>query len=170
MHPISSLEAMLFIFLTAAVYTDLRDQRIPNLIVLAAAAVGLLSHLYVGGLQGAGFALGGLALGMGFLLPFYALGGMAAGDVKLMGAVGAFLGPHTTLLAVGVTLVSGALAALALLLAGYGRQRLSTLQTPNAEADSPPATTPAGSSLKARFPYALAIASGTVTALVFFPI
>jgi len=37
-------------------------------------------------------SLAGIAVGGGFMLPFYALRGMSAGDVKLMGAVGSFLG------------------------------------------------------------------------------
>jgi prepilin peptidase CpaA len=167
MHSISSLESMLIIFLAAAVYTDLRDHRIPNMIALSAAVVGLGSHLYLSGSQGAGFALGGLALGMGFLLPFYALGGMGAGDVKLMGAIGTFLGPEQTLLAVAVTLILGALGALALLIAGYGKQRLSTPNTAGVDADCPQSMAGIRPILKTRFPYAMAIASGTLAALFF---
>ena len=169
MHSISSLEAMLIIFLAAAVYTDLRDQRIPNMIAFSAAAVGVCAHLYLGGLHEAGFALGGLAVGMGMLLPFYALGGMGAGDVKLMGAIGAFLGPHQTLLAVGLTLICGGLGALGLLLVGYGRQRLSSLDDTNIEGNCLPATLGIWAMLKTRFPYALAIAGGTIAALFFIP-
>jgi prepilin peptidase CpaA len=157
MQSIPSLEAMLFIFLAAAVYTDLRDHRIPNFIAFSAALVGLCSHFYLSGFQGAALALSGLALGMGCLLPFYALGGMGAGDVKLMGAIGAFLGAGQTLLAVAMTLIVGALGALALLLAGYARRQLSTA---NAASGAEP-------TLKTRFPYALAIASGTVASLFF---
>jgi prepilin peptidase CpaA len=140
MHSTSSLEGMLIIFLAAAVYTDLRDHRIPNMIALSAALVGVCAHLYLAGLDGAGFALGGLAVGMGLLLPFYALGGMGAGDVKLMAGIGAFLGPQQTLLAVGLTLVFGAVGALGLLLIGCGRQRLSSLEATNIEGDCLPAT------------------------------
>ena len=170
MYSISSLDSVLILFLAVAVYFDFRYHRIPNVTALAIGVMGLYGHSYIDGLQGAQFALGGLAMGMGFLLPFYVLGGMGAGDVKLMGAIGAYLGPQLTLFAVGVTLVLGALGALGLLLTGYGRQRLSTLEASNSHDDCAQPTTSVTPVLKARFPYALAIAGGALTALFFLPI
>jgi hypothetical protein len=57
----------------------------------------------------------GLAAGMALLMPFYLLKGMGAGDVKLMGVVGAFLGPTRVLHAFLWTGLSGGLYALILL-------------------------------------------------------
>jgi prepilin peptidase CpaA len=170
-----SLEFMLTVFLIAAVISDLSDHRIPNIITLLGALIGIGGHLYLGGLDGAGFALGGFALGMACLLPFYVLGGMGAGDVKMMGAIGAFVGPQATLLAVGVALVCGALGALALLLfaavSGHywprgnaaGKQNSATVAT----ADGVFSTAAARKTLKTRFPYALALATGAVASLVY---
>ena len=111
-----ALEVMLIIFLVTAVISDFSDHRIPNAITLFAAVVGLSSHLYLGGLQGVGLSMGGLVVGMACLLPFYLLGGMGAGDVKMMGAIGAFVGPEASLFAVAVGLVAGGLGGLGLLL------------------------------------------------------
>jgi prepilin peptidase CpaA len=170
MYSISSLDSLLILFLAVAVYFDFRYHRIPNVTALAIGSMGLFGHLALDGLHGAQFALGGLGLGMGFLLPFYVLGGMGAGDVKLMGAIGAFLGPQQTLFAVGVTLILGALGALGLLLTGYRRQRPLTSEVSNSHDDGAAEATGITPVLKARFPYALAIAGGALTALFFLPI
>lgn len=56
--------------------------------------------------------VGGLLVGAGIFFPFYLLKGMGAGDVKLMGAVGAFLGPYHVLSAgITVALFGGVIAA-----------------------------------------------------------
>jgi prepilin peptidase CpaA len=85
---------------------DLRTFRIPNALVLAGAAFGLVIQTWGGGIDGLWQALAGLALGLGLLFPLYAIGHMGAGDVKLAGAAGALLGP-------GQFLVAGLLAILA---------------------------------------------------------
>ena len=172
-----SLELILIVFLFAAAISDLADHRIPNALTLGAAAIAVCSHLYLGGAHGAAAALGGFALGLTFLLPFYLLGGMGAGDVKMMGAVGAFVGPQATLLAVGVALVCGALGAVALLMFGaLGTTGSSTGDVVDHERQGRAAITAeatdraARSGVKARFPYAPAIAVGALAALVYLKI
>ena len=169
-----SLEVIVIIFLLAAVIYDFIDHRIPNAITLVATATGVLSHLYLGGLQGAGLSLGGFGLGLIFLLPFYLLGGMGAGDVKMMGAIGAFVGPYATLLAVGVALIFGALGGLGLLLISVLSSRRSpasdtagnVLDGSVTAADGVFHTSAFRQTLKTRFPYALAIAAGGIAALI----
>jgi prepilin peptidase CpaA len=171
----SSLEIMLIAFLVAAVFTDFRDHRIPNVITLFAAAVGIVSHLYLTGLQGLGFALGGLAVGLACLLPFYLLGGMGAGDVKLMAAIGTFLGPQATVLAAAVGLLFGAIGAVGIVLwSVIGEQQSMKRDTADhrlhgavATAGGPMRTVAVRENLKARFPYALALAVGAVASLIY---
>ena len=75
-----------------AAVQDLRERRISNLLTGPAILVGLLLHLTLGGLSQLGWSLlAGLAGGCIFLL-FYMAGGMGAGDVKLMTAVGCIVG------------------------------------------------------------------------------
>ena len=93
--------------LTAAVVTDLRSHRIPNRLCAVALAVGLLLQVAATGADGLWVGLSGLLTGAVLLLPFYLSGGMGAGDVKLMGAVGAFLGASGALFAAMATLVIG---------------------------------------------------------------
>jgi prepilin signal peptidase PulO-like enzyme (type II secretory pathway) len=78
--------------LAAAVVIDVRTRRIPNWLTggLAAGGFGLA---FGGGSVTPWQALLGLALGLALMLPGHVIGATGAGDVKLMAAVGAFLGP-----------------------------------------------------------------------------
>jgi len=76
-----------------AVVWDVATRRIPNALTFGATVAAVAAHAYTGGLASAGVSLGGWLVGMAFLFPFFVLGGMGAGDVKLMGALGAWVGP-----------------------------------------------------------------------------
>lgn len=108
-----------------AVVSDVRRHRIPNLLVVFGLALGLAGQAYTGGISG--LAAGGLGalIGFGVFLPLYALGGMAAGDVKLMAMAGSFLTPYFALWAAAFSLIAGGLCAVLLVLAkGQLRQTL----------------------------------------------
>jgi prepilin peptidase CpaA len=83
---------MLSSILLLAALSDLRRRKIPNRLTYPAMLIGLLLHLADRGVDGALFGLGGLFAGLGLLIVPYLLGGMGAGDVKLLAAVGAFTG------------------------------------------------------------------------------
>ena len=112
----------------AGCITDLRSRRIPNVLTFGSALAALLFHTMTGGLTGAGTAAAGWLLGGAvFFLPFY-LGGMGAGDVKLMAALGAWLGPSLTIwLAIYTGIAGAVLAVIVALSAGYLRQALSNI-------------------------------------------
>ena len=63
-----------------------------------------------------GWSLVGTALGLGLLLPAYAIGGMGAGDVKLLAGVGAWVGAAVTLYAFCVSAIFGGIIAVAMVL------------------------------------------------------
>ncbi|MCH8039719.1 MAG: prepilin peptidase [Nitrospinae bacterium] len=109
---LAALTLLLFAVVLLAAVTDLRWHKIPNALTLPTMVVGMLGHTLADGLGGFLFSFGGLVLGLGVLLGFYALGGMAAGDVKLLGAVGAILGPVEVFLVFLMTAVLGGLYAL----------------------------------------------------------
>jgi prepilin peptidase CpaA len=100
----------------AAAYYDLRVRRIPNWINLSGIVLGLGLHTYFEGLHGTLTALGGLLIALSIYLPLYALKGMGAGDVKLMAAVGAIVGPGNWLNIFIVTALLGGIASLTLVL------------------------------------------------------
>lgn len=77
------------------------------------------------GLGGIAFSVEGMLLGIGLLIIFYLKGGMGAGDVKLLGAVGAWMGPIGVFTAFFcIALIGGAYAVIALYRAGSGKEVL----------------------------------------------
>ncbi len=80
---------------------DLASRRIPNRLIALGLAGALVAQCALPGPH-TGFAawLAGAATGAGLLLPFYLVRGMAAGDVKLMLAIGAWVGPTLARLSV----------------------------------------------------------------------
>jgi prepilin peptidase CpaA len=146
--PNLTVAAPLVAILFAAMVSDLRARRIPNGLSLGGAALGLLINAVAFGPTALGLALLGWALCLVCFLPLYALGGTAAGDVKLMAMVGAFLGPMNGFMACLFTLVAGALlATLCLAWRKLGSSRLD-LQA------------------LGKIPYATAIALGGVTVVL----
>jgi prepilin peptidase CpaA len=116
------LTVLLAVLLVSAL-TDLRWQRIPNWITFPSMMGAPLLHTMAHGPQGLLFSLQGIGVGMGLLLVFYVLGGMGAGDVKLLGAVGGFVGPDGVLSAFLMTAVVGGVYAVALLLMHWGARK-----------------------------------------------
>ncbi len=96
----------------AAVWFDLRERRIPNALTVGALLAALLVRVPEG-LGAVGSGLLGAAIGFILFLPLFLVGGLGGGDVKLMTAFGAFLGPERLFPALLVTaLVGGVLALL----------------------------------------------------------
>jgi prepilin peptidase CpaA len=110
--------------MAAAVRFDLATRRIPNSLCLTGAVLGLGLSVSAQGGGGLVQGMGGLAAAALILLPLYAAGGMGAGDVKLMGAAGAWLGIEGAVFAAALALVLGGLLAVALLIAPGRRRKL----------------------------------------------
>jgi len=163
---------LLLCLLVGAALVDIRSHRVPNLISLGGLVIGLgLNIWFLGaGTQGLLAALGGVLVALLVFLPFYAAGGMGAGDVKLMAMVGAFVDPLHALLAAGLSLGAGSLMGLGILLMRRGattmarryRSTFQCLAVTGKWSYVPPA---AGEPAAARFPYAFAIALGTLATM-----
>ena len=114
--------------LALACVTDLRARRIPNVLTFSAAAGAVLFHLVTGGWQAAGWSIVGLFVGALLFLPMFALRGMGAGDVKLLAAVGAWLGPgQVAVVALATSLAGGVMAVVVALAYGYLRKALTNI-------------------------------------------
>jgi len=84
---------VMFLFLAVCLVTDLAERKIYNIVVLIGLAAALVLNLLELGLK-AGFlqTFSGFFTGVLLLFIPFALGGIGAGDVKMLGTVGAFLG------------------------------------------------------------------------------
>ena len=107
---------LLISILIVSAVIDIRVKKIPNLITFPTMVLGLVYYGETNGWDGLLFSLGGLALGMGIFFILYMMGGMGAGDVKLMGAVGAIVGSKGVLLTALFSAIVGGVYALIVLL------------------------------------------------------
>ena len=111
------LDVAAIVIAVAACAFDLHSRRIPNVLTFGATIAAFVAALVVGGDTTFGSSVAGWALGLVLFLPIYAVGGMGAGDVKLLAAIGAWLGPlgvfHTAL----YTAVAGLVLALIIMAA-----------------------------------------------------
>lgn len=103
---------MVAIIALVAATTDLWKFKVYNLLTLPTLVVGLLVSPFNGGILP---SVLGAALGFGLLVAFFALGGVGAGDVKLLTAIGAWLGPLMTLHVFAASAMAGGVYALVLL-------------------------------------------------------
>lgn len=146
----------------AAAVIDLRTRRIPNILTATLAAVGLGLAAAGFGRVGLGAALLGCLLGLAFMMPGHIFGATGAGDVKLLAAAGALLGPKDTIFAFLYTAIAGGILALVVAIA---RRRLSQtlVSTSRLAAGREEARVEIEStSSDNRFAYAPAIAIGVV--------
>ena len=114
---------------TVACAFDLRTRRIPQMVTLGGAAAGLVFQTVNGGWAGGAISVTGWLVGTAvFLVPFV-LGGLGAGDVKLLGALGAWLGPADVIwLALYTGIAGGILALLVAAATGYLRRALANVR------------------------------------------
>jgi len=90
---------------------DLTFSRIPNWLTFPAMVFAVGYHVLTSSVAGLLLSISGLLVGFFIFLSFYILGGMGAGDVKLMAAIGAFIGPRDVFYAALFTAIAGGIYA-----------------------------------------------------------
>jgi prepilin peptidase CpaA len=139
---------------------DLRARRVPNLLTMPLAIVGMWMAIAGVGNVTPGAALLGGAVGLAVMLPLHVMGGMGAGDVKLVAACGTLLGPVGTLNAIlRMGIAGGIIALLVAMRRGRLRHTLRSTALVVVGADGAAAAIESPE-VNNRFPYAPAIAIG----------
>lgn len=162
--------AIVSLWVVIAAILDFIYHRISNLLTVGGLALALVVRFAGQGWDGLLDGLAGFAGAFFMYLPLYAAGWMGGGDVKLMAAAGGFLGWPAALLAVILSTCAGVVVALSIIAAGggmgeylsrYGRMLKSLFFTGQFQYVGPQP----GSVATKRFPYAFAIAVGTLATL-----
>jgi prepilin peptidase CpaA len=149
---------------------DLRCRRIPNALTLGAAAAAIGFHAIAGGIGGGLSSVGGWLVGVAILFLPFALGGLGGGDVKLLGALGAWVGPADAVwLALYTFIAGGVLAVVIAAVRGYlpqaGRNIRSLLMFWRVMGVRPMPSLTLRSGSAPRMAYAAPILAGTVVTL-----
>lgn len=120
------IDGSLVSVLMICLYTDLKERKIYNKVTIVAIAFALLLNTSSTGIEGLVFTLKGMLLGLGLLILPFVMGGLGAGDVKLIMAIGALKGAYFAFYAVLGTFFVGGIIAIAILV--YKRVFLKTVK------------------------------------------
>ncbi|MBS8266578.1 prepilin peptidase [Mesobacillus boroniphilus] len=106
---------ILILVLLISLITDIKKRKILNIVTLPAILYGFAYYLTENGINGFLFSGKGFLVGLGLLVIPYLLGGMGAGDVKLMAAIGALMGASFVFYSFIYTAIIGGIIALVLI-------------------------------------------------------
>jgi len=113
-----------------ASWIDYKERRVPNWLNASLAALGFMAQAQFFGWQGVTAGAIGLVVGFAALIVPWLMHGMGAGDVKLMAAMGCWLGPWLTLLGFAAGALIGGVAAVAMILStGRAVHAYTNMQT-----------------------------------------
>lgn len=152
------------IFFLLICVTDTLFSRIPNIASLAFILTGLGYHFHSAGASGLLFSFAGISTGFSLLLLPYLMGGIGAGDVKALAALGALLGPGAVFQVFLYTGLFGGLLAVFHYALSHDLKEKCREWSQAIKAftytRSITSLKPAGRTEQLRFPYAAAIAFG----------
>lgn len=168
------LIGLVALFVITAAATDLTSRRIPNWLTVSSLAIALAFHTITSGWTGFGFSLAGFATGFSILLVLWLIGGGGGGDVKLMGALGGWLGAKGILYVFFASSIFAAGAAVVLIVSRVFMNAMSGKLVPVAASQAavrranqniPDVRPTAGH--RWAIPYALPVAAGTLCVLLY---
>ncbi|WP_053367499.1 A24 family peptidase [Bacillus sp. FJAT-27245] len=161
---------LLLAVLIICTVTDIKSRKILNVVTLPAILICFIYYLITNGLDGFLFSGKGFLVGLGVLFIPFAMGGIGAGDVKLMAAIGAMKGAFFVFYAFLYAAIVGGFIAFFILmqrneLKGFFVRIINSVffLTFNKSKDSVQLSK---SDLAPSFPYGVAIALGTIAMLI----
>jgi prepilin peptidase CpaA len=167
-------------YVAAAAYTDIRMHRIPNYITVPSAVLGLIYHAAMSGDKYAkmfgfsadamwwercGWSLLGFALGLCLLIVPFLLGGGGAGDVKLLAALGAWLGPKWLFIAFAVAMLTAAAIALTIMMSSLTKRGIWKTKRKLIDTQGSGANRREPKGPKRVVPFSIPVAAGTLSLL-----
>ncbi|RXJ01903.1 hypothetical protein DS745_08695 [Anaerobacillus alkaliphilus] len=157
------INLLLLVLLLICLITDLKSRKIYNKVLFPTLAFAFVANITISGWSGLGSVLVGFLVGLAILLIPFLLGGMGAGDVKLLAVIGALKGSEfvfTT--ALYMALVGGVIALIIILMKkGRAKGLLYYLAARKHGIELPYEK----SALAAKYPYGVAIVAGALFAL-----
>jgi prepilin peptidase CpaA len=121
------LDGILILALITCFITDIKQQKIYNKIIFPSLAAAVILNVWFDGLAGLKLTLLGFITGLCILLIPYFLGGMGAGDVKLLSLIGAAKGSIFVLnTAIYMALIGGVVAILVII---FQKQTINFIKT-----------------------------------------
>lgn len=161
--------AIVSALLVVAAIIDGMQLKVPNNITYPMILAGWAVSFLQCGWPGLGWSLVGTVVGLALLLPAYAIGGMGAGDVKLLAGVGAWVGPWQTWWAFVATAIIGAILAIIMVLVrrkwGHHKSQFLSILTEIVAIKNPEALSAIAAERKHTMmllPYGIPIAIGTI--------
>jgi len=156
---------VLLIILIICVITDLKNRKIYNLVIFPGILLAFGLHAYETGWTGLGFSVLGFLAGLGILLIPYLLGGMGAGDVKLLALIGALKGTSFVLFTAFYMAILGGIIALGILLFRKGLLKSLLYSFYTKRYGMKMSDFFDKQTLKVTYPYGVAIAGGALCSL-----
>ncbi|HZR33718.1 MAG TPA: prepilin peptidase [Terriglobales bacterium] len=155
------LELSAVVMTAIAAITDLRARRIPNWLTYSGLLLAVSARTAFWGWSGLKTGLAGVVVAGSIFCLLSFFGAMGGGDVKLMGAVGAWLGPSNALLTLIVVCITGGFIAFAYLLFGSDKPIAANIAREGKLDSSASRPVRANAPNAARVPFGVAIAIGT---------
>ncbi|WP_174730739.1 A24 family peptidase [Mesobacillus harenae] len=166
------INLFLIILLTTCVITDWRERKIYNKVLFPFLVIALAYHIITGGWIGLADTLTGTVVGFSILLIPYFMGGMGAGDVKLLAVIGALKGTGFVLMtALYMGIIGGIIGILVLLFRSGAKARLLhfAFMFIGVKHGVKFPFTMDKEALKTTYPYGIAIAAGAIIAISVTP-
>ncbi|WP_053218318.1 A24 family peptidase [Virgibacillus senegalensis] len=159
------IDVFLLLILLICVITDMKSRKIYNKVIYPSLILAFSFHVAAAGWAGFSHAFLGFLIGFALLLIPYFLGGMGAGDVKLLALIGALKGGEFVFQSFFYIAIVGAVMAIIILLVRrgvlksvlyYAASLMNGIRLPGGISRG---------SLTATYPYGVAIAAGVVLCL-----